>query len=206
MTVTRPLRLDSDLANVAGWTAMSLRHDIEGEKMKIIVAIVSILLLSTAAFSQTRSRTTTRRSTSSGKTPKASEQQAAADARTAGATKVADQVKNLTKFLYILGGVAKGIEDIDARRSEAPPSALQKNEQNKAAVKSSLENVRVGLDQLEIYFRSTPGLQGYYVKLAGSASGAANAEAQAAAGHFDQAGRTLLGVVNRLTDVLVLMR
>jgi len=205
MTVTRPLRLDSDLANVAGWTAMSLRHDIEGEKMKIIVAIVSILLLSTAAFSQTRSRTT-RRSTQSSRTPKVSEQQAAAEAKTAGATKVADQVKNLTKFLYILGGVAKGIEDIDARRSEAPPSALQKNEQNKAAVKSSLENVRVGLDQLEIYFRSTPGLQGYYVKLVGSASGAANAEAQAAAGHFDQAGRTLLGVVNRLTDVLVLMR
>ena len=172
--------------------------------MKITVAIVTILLLSSAAFSQTRSRTT-RRSTQSSKTPKA-EQQAAAEVKTAGATKVADQVKNLTKFLYILGGVAKGIEDIDTRRSEASPAALQKNEQNKAAVKSSLENVRVGLDQLEIYFRSTPGLQGYYVKLAGSASGAANAEAQAGAGNFDQAGRTLLGVVNRLTDVLVLMR
>lgn len=174
--------------------------------MKRLIVPLCILILSTTALSQTRSRTTSRRSTSSAKTPKASEQQAAAEARTAGATKIADQVKNLTKFLYLLGGVAKGIEDIDARRSEASPAALQKNEQNKAAVKSSLENVRVGLDQLEIYFRSTPGLQGYYVKLAGSASGAADAEAQAAAGHFDQAGRTLLGVVNRLTDVLVLMR
>ena len=172
--------------------------------MKRLIVPLCVLLLSTTALSQTRSRTTTRRSTQSSKTPKASEQQA--EAKTTGATKVADQIKNLTKFLYLLGGVAKGIEDIDARRSELPPSALQKNEQNKAAVKSSLENVRVGLDQLEIYFRSTPGLQGYYVKLVGSASGAANAEAQAAAGHFDQAGRTLLGVVNRLTDVLVLMR
>jgi len=174
--------------------------------MKRLIVPLCILILSTAALSQTRSRTTTRRSTSSAKTPKISEQQTAAGAKTAGATKVADQIKNLTKFLYLLGGVAKGIEDIDARRSEASPAALQKNEQNKAAVKSSLENVRVGLDQLEIYFRSTPGLQGYYVKLAGSASGAADAEAQAAAGHFDQAGRTLLGVVNRLTDLLVLMR
>ncbi|HYR75407.1 MAG TPA: hypothetical protein VEM96_06140 [Pyrinomonadaceae bacterium] len=170
----------------------------------LMLTIVCLLALPATAPAQTRSRTTRR--TQSSKTPKASEQQAAAEAKTAGATKVADQIKNLTKFLYLLGGVAKGIEDIDARRSEAPPSALQKNEQNKAAVKSSLENVRVGLDQLEIYFRSTPGLQGYYVKLVGSASGAANAEAQAAAGHFDQAGRTLLGVVNRLTDVLVLMR
>ena len=62
------------------------------------------------------------------------------------------------------------------------------------------------MDQLEIYFRNTPELQRYYVKLVGSAAGAADAEAQAAAGHFDQAGRTLLGVVNRLTDVLVAMQ
>src|SRR5882724_13143979 len=164
----------------------------------LMLIIVCLLALPATVLAQTRSRTT-RRSTQSSKTPNASEQ-AAAQVKTAGATKIADQVKILTKFLYILGGVAKGIEDIDARRSEAPPSALQKNEQNKAAVKSSLENVRVGLDQLEIYFRTTPGLQGYYVKLVGSASGAADAEAQAAAGHFDQAGRTLLGVVNRLTD------
>ena len=102
--------------------------------------------------------------------------------------------------------MAKGIEEFDARRSEASPAGLQKNDQNKAAVKTSLENVRVGLDQLEIHFRGTQGLEGYYLKLAGSASGAATAESQAAAGHFDQAGRTLLGVVNRLTDVLVAMR
>src|SRR5260370_41180659 len=130
--------------------------------MKITVAIVTILLLSTAAFSQPRSRTT-RRSTQSSRTPKASEQQAAAEAKTAGATKVADQIKNLTKFLYLLGGVAKGIEDIDARRSEASPAALQKNEQNKAAGKTSLEKVPGGRGQLEIYFCHPPGPQGDYV-------------------------------------------
>jgi len=174
--------------------------------MKNILVLLCLLLLSTAALAQTRSRRTTRRSTASAKTTKTSAEQAVAEARTTGAGKVADQIKTLTKFLYILGGVAKGIEEIDTRRSEATPAALQKNEQNKAVVKSSLENVRVGLDQLEIYFRSTPELQGYYVKLVGSASGAADAEAQAAAGHFDQAGRTMLVVVSRLTDVLVLMR
>ena len=66
--------------------------------------------------------------------------------------------------------------------------------------------MREGLDQLEIFFRSTPDLEQYYLKLAGSAAGAATAEDQAAAGHFDQAGRTMLGVVNRLTDVLLAMR
>lgn len=172
--------------------------------MKNILVLVCLLLLSTAALAQTRSRTTKRGTPAA----KPTAQQTVAEAKTTGATKVAEQIKNLTRFVYLLGGVAKGIEQVDeaARKNEASPSALQQNEQNKATVKTSLRNVREGLDQLEIYFRGTPGLLDYYLKLAGSASGAATAEDQAAAGHFDQAGRTLLGVVNRLTDVLLEMR
>src|SRR5436190_6806847 len=174
--------------------------------MKKLIVPICILLLSTAVFAQTRSRTT-KRGTQSAKTQKTSPQPGA-EARTSGATKVADQIKNLTRFVYLLGGVAKGIEQVDeaARKNEASPTALQQNDQNKAAVKNSLRNVRVGLDALEIYFRSTPGLEGYYRTLVGSASGAASAEELAGAGRVDQAGRTLLSVVNRLTDVLLQMR
>jgi hypothetical protein len=168
-----------------------------------ILAIVCLLVLPATALAQTRSRTTRAKAT-----PKKTSAQANAEARTNGATKVADQIKNLTRFVYLLGGVAKGIEQIDeaARKNEASPVALDQNNKNKATVKASLQNVREGLDQLEITFRSTPELEQYYLKLAGSASGAATAEDQAAAGHFDQSGRTLLGVVNRLTDVLLAMR
>src|SRR6266566_4170675 len=167
--------------------------------MKRIIVPICVLLLSTPALAQTRSRTTSRRTTPT-RTSRSSADEGVAQSRTSGAAKVADQIKNLTRFVYLLGGVAKGIEQVDeaARKNEASPAALQQNAQNKATVKSSLENVRLGLDQLEIYFRSTPELQGYYTKLVGSASGAAAAEEQAAAGHVDQAGRTLLGVVNRL--------
>lgn len=170
----------------------------------MIIAAALVLILPASAFSQSRSRSTKRG------TPATSSATAtqAAQIRLAGATKVAEQIKNLTRFIYVLGGVAKGIEQIDeaARKNEASPTALQQNEQNKTTVRTSLRNVREGLDALEIYFRATPGLQSYYLKLAGSASGAADAEAQAAAGRFDQSGRTLLGVVNRLTDVLLIMR
>lgn len=171
----------------------------------VILAFAFLLTLPLTALAQTRPRTTSKRGTQPAKT---SAPQANAEAKTAGATKVADQIKNLSRFLYLLGGVAKGIEELDAaaRSSQGSPTALQQNEQNKAKVRASFQDFRVGLDQLEIYFRATPGLQGYYLKLAGSASGAATAEEQAAAGHFDQAGRTLLGVVNRLTDVLLVMR
>src|SRR5713226_4210717 len=164
--------------------------------MKILIVPICVLLLSISAPAQTRSRTTTKRPTSS-RTQKGSADQTATQARTSGATKVADQIKNLTRFLYLLGGVAKGIEDLDAasRGNQGSSTALQQNEQNKAKLRSTFQDFRVGFDQLEVFFRSTPELEQYYLKLAGSAAGAADAEAQAAAGHFDQSGRTLLGVV-----------
>jgi hypothetical protein len=177
--------------------------------MRKLGIVLCVLLLATAAVAQTR----TRRSVSTAQKRRSAPTettavQAAGQARTEAATKVADQVKILTKFLYVLGGVAKGIEQVDeaARKNEASPAALQQNEQNKTTVKTSLRNVREGLDNLEIYFRSTPGLQSYYLKLAGSADGAATAENLANTGHFDQSGRSLLNVVNRLTDVLLIMR
>ncbi|MDX6613433.1 MAG: hypothetical protein QOD75_2619, partial [Blastocatellia bacterium] len=67
-------------------------------------------------------------------------------------------------------------------------------------------NVREGLDNLELHFRTTPGLESYYARLAGVAAGAAKAEDLAARNQFDQAGRTLLEVINQLTDVLLEMR
>ncbi len=62
---------------------------------------------------------------------------------------------------------------------------VAKNQQDKALVKSSIQGFREGLDKLEIEFRTTPDLQPYYIKLAGSAAGAAKAEDQAGANQFD---------------------
>jgi hypothetical protein len=125
-----------------------------------------------------------------------------------GAARVAEQIKILTRFIYLLGGVAKGIESVDdaARRNEASPAILEQAKKNKTTVRTSIQNVREGLDKLEIDFRITPELERYYISLAGVASGAATAEQQAANGQFDQAGRSLLAVINRLTDVLLEMR
>jgi hypothetical protein len=170
-----------------------------------IIAAICLLLFSITGAGQTRSRTTKRTATAKTSTSVAEQANAI---RTEGASRVAIQIKNLTAFLYLLGGVAKGMQELDAaaKSGNASPAAVQQNEQNKARIKSSFEDFRVGLDNLEIYFRSTPGLQSYYLKLAGSADGAANAENFAAAGQFDRAGRTLIDVVNRLTDTLAIMR
>lgn len=128
----------------------------------------------------------------------------AAEVQRDGATRVADQIKILTKFIYLLGGVAKGLESVDdaARRNQASPGAVDAANKSKLVVRNSIRNVREGLDQLESHIRTTPELQRYYIKIAGVAAGAATAEEQAEANQFDKAGRTLLEVVSRLTDAL----
>ena len=169
---------------------------------RIIALLIATIILSPAtSVSQTRRRTA-RPPARVTKTTNPS------NAHQAGATRGADQIKNLTRFLYLLGGVAKGIEEVDdaAQRNEAPPAVLEQAKRNKDTVRTSIQSVREGLDALEIHFRTTPELQRYYIKLAGVASGAATAEEQAAANQFDRAGRSLLDVVNRLTDVLLEMR
>ena len=175
--------------------------------MKRIAAttlLVILLLTPSSGFSQTRKRSTTARP----KTSAAQAQAQGAQVRTQGATRVADQIKLMSKFIYLLGGVTSGIAAVDeaARRNEASPAIVAKNQESKAEVKTSIAKFREGLDRLEIDFRNTPELQPYYIKLAGVAAGAATAEEQANANQFDASGRTLLNVINRLTDVLVIMR
>jgi hypothetical protein len=154
-------------------------------------------------LAQTRKRST---STKSSSTTAAA--QRTAQVRTAGATRVADQIKFLTKFIYVLGGATSNLTAVDesVKRKEAGADAAQKNQAAKNQVKSSIIGFREALDKLEIDFRSTPELQPYYIKLAGVAAGAATAEQQAGNNQFDVAGRSLLNVVNRLTDVLLIMR
>jgi hypothetical protein len=171
----------------------------------IAIALLTVLLIAPATvLGQTRNRSTSRSRPSTS----TSAAQRAAQVRTAGATRVADQIKHLTRFVYLLGGVTSGIAAVDeaARRNEASPAVLQRNQESKVRVKTSIQDFRVGLDKLEIDFRATPELQPYYIKLAGVAAGAATAEEQAAANQFDAAGRTLLNVISRLTDVLLIMR
>ena len=163
--------------------------------------LVTVILSPASGLAQTRKRT-------SAKSNRPSAAPKAADVQREGAARVAEQIKLLTRFIYLLGGVAKGLEtvDDDMRRNEVSAAIIDQAKQHKASVRASIQSVREGLDKLEIDFRATPELQRYYIKLAGVAAAAANAEDLAAANQFDKAGRALLDVVNHLTDVLLEMR
>jgi hypothetical protein len=161
-----------------------------------------VLLSPVSGFAQTRKRTSAKPARPS------LAQQRASEIQRQGAQRVAEQIKILTRFIYLLGGVAKTLEGVDdaARRSQTSAAAVaQQTERSRAVIRNSIRDVRLGLDKLEIDFRGTPELNRFYIKLAGVAAGAATAEEQAASNQFDRAGRSLLDVVNRLTDALMEM-
>jgi hypothetical protein len=163
------------------------------------VALCLLLLVPVDGLAQTR----TRRNSSATQKRRAGSTTAAKPDSTqinAARIKLADQIKTLSRFLYLYGRFSKDLE-----LSSAQPGASDVAARTRASLLASLKNVREGLDQLESQFRFTPGLERASAMLNGAAQHAADAEASASAGHFDQAGRTLVEVVTQLTDVLVEM-
>jgi hypothetical protein len=172
------------------------------EKVKSLAAAAALCLCLLAApadaFGQPRTRRTSpapQRRRGATPTPRLDATQT-----NAARIKLADQIKTLSRFLYLYGRFSKDLELTGAQSGSSDLAA-----QTKASLLASLKNVREGLDQLESQFRFTPGLERPYNLLRGAAQRAADAEASATSGRFDQAGRTLVEVVTQLTDVLMEM-
>lgn len=170
--------------------------------MKLFIAIAAacvLLLATTDGFAQSRTRRTTtakRRATAS-----SSGSRLTATEINGARLRVADQIKNLNRFLYVYGRASKDIEATGAQ-SESAEVTLR----SRASLVASVRNVRGGLDQLEDQFRQSPALASYYPSIRGVAARAADAESRATANQLDQAGRALIEAVNQLTDVLLEMQ
>lgn len=122
-----------------------------------------------------------------------------------GSQKVATQIKNVSKFIYVLGGIASNIEAIDAdikARRTTRQTTIDQNAQSKQAVVQSIRNLRAGLAALEEEFRAKNSLRIYAVWTDGISTMTEQAERQASAGQMTDSGKTLLIVVEKLTDAL----
>ena len=124
-----------------------------------------------------------------------------------GAEDVAIQIKNISKFVFVLGGVVKGIEDIDkdVKAGKASRAVARKNEEFKSNVRASVSGITTGLILLEKDFRTKPALRKYLLDIEGVASRGSVAEKFASTGRFTDSGKELLMVVERLADTLVAM-
>lgn len=168
---------------------------------RIVVLLVCVLALAMTAAAQrkkTTKKTTTKPTTTTVTTTNNLEIKN-------GAEKVSTQIKNITKFIYVLGGVARGIEDADkeAKAGKLSKTAVDKNNEFKQAVITSIKNLRAGLAALEVEFRTNPALKPYLLQIDGVTAMCGQAEDLAAAGKFTDSGKVLLVVVEKLSDTLV---
>jgi hypothetical protein len=172
-------------------------------KRALVLTLICTILISVPSSSQTKKRSSTQKRSSSATS---FEEKKLAEIK-AGREQIATQIKTLTQFLYLYGNIAKGIETAELvnRNNEQTSVGMSADRiaQSKSKLRDSIKNVRIALDQLESSFRLNPVLQAHYSKLAGVAKLGQTAESQAATGSFDQAGKSLLAAVNKLTDALV---
>ena len=163
-----------------------------------LAACLLFASLGADASAQTRTRRTSpqRRGTASQPRATALDQTQANAAR----IKLSDQIKNLTRFIYLYGRISKDLETVSTQAGSADVAR-----KTKSILLSNFANLRDGLDQLERQFRFTPGLDRNYQKLQGVAQRVAEAESQVGAGQYDRAGKLLVEVIAQLTDVLVEM-
>lgn len=173
--------------------------------MKPLIAKAAVCLLITfSAAAPAPAQTRTRRSA-----PAASQRRKPAAAGShldqtrfnAQRLELAGLSKDLTRFLYLYGRLSKDLE-LTAAQSGAADAANQ----TKAGLIRSIGDMRDRLDQLEGHFRFEEGLRTQYQTLQGVSASADQASQAASANRFDQAGRILLDVANKLTDVLLEMQ
>jgi len=124
------------------------------------------------------------------------------------AGQVADQIKNFSKFIYIYGKIVNGFEmaDEQARLGEMKPDVAARNQQSKAALVNNVRSLKTGVESLAQSFQNNPRLQVQYLKLSFAVDAANEAEKLAAAGRYDEAGKSLVTVIERLTDTVLAMR
>jgi hypothetical protein len=164
--------------------------------------LAACLLTCTAvtAEGQNRRRSTTGR----GGRASSTRSQPSADATPArtAATRVADQIKSLGRFLYLYGPISRELAASDAGGADQA-AASETMQRNRAKLRDVFRDYRMQMDELETTFSSSNELRPYYTKLLGVAAKAAQAEESVASGRYNDAGSSLLEVMTRLTDVLL---
>lgn len=170
--------------------------------LTIFVTLAFIFALNLTAEAQKRRTKLKKKRTTATKTINTN----ALEIRT-NAEKVSTQIKNVTKFIYVLGGIARGIEDIDAvaRTGRASREVVRKNNGFKQDVIVSIRNLRAGLAALEVEFKTKPALRNYLFNIQGITDLSGQAEDLALAGRFTDSGKSLLLVVEKLSDTLAAM-
>ena len=179
--------------------------------MKRVSIFTVIVLIALGAASQTRSITQQKQQ------PKQHQKRPTRNAKPtptptpdmrAEASQVAAQIRKVSNFIYVYGKVVNSLEvaDEQAKNDQTSPKAKALNKENKDKLVASIGGLRAEMEDLANGFQANPRMQVQYLKLAYATEAATNAERLAAAGRYNDAGKFLVTVVERLTDTIISMR
>jgi uncharacterized protein YlxW (UPF0749 family) len=126
----------------------------------------------------------------------------------AEAALVAAQIKNVSNFIFIYGKIVNGLEVADEQTKNNLTSPETQADIRKAKDKliAKIRDLRAGLEELANNVRPNSRLQVQYLKLSYANEAALDVERFAVAERYEEAGRSLVAVVERLTDAIISMR
>lgn len=121
---------------------------------------------------------------------------------------VAEQIRLVSRFLYVYGKVTNGLElaEEQGRRGELSATAQAQTQKSKEAVVNNISNLRAGLGKVLTRLQGNPRLQVQYLKMSAAVDAVTSAERSAASNRFDEAGKSLVLTIERLTDVMQALR
>lgn len=126
----------------------------------------------------------------------------------AEAAPVADQLKNLSQFVYIYGKIVNGLELAaeQDKRGESSPEITARNQKTRDGIVTNIQGLRAGIVKAGERLQAESRLQVQYLKLTSATDAVVNAERLATAGRYDDAGKSLLVAIERLTDTIISFR
>ncbi|HTK26590.1 MAG TPA: hypothetical protein VL327_08530 [Pyrinomonadaceae bacterium] len=168
----------------------------------VMIAAISIFAVTATA----QKRTTKRKYPTTPKVVTTNNVSTGSDVAKAKET-VNNQIKNITKFVDVLGPIAQGIESVDndAKTKKLKKETLDTNAANKQKVILAIKNLRAGLEALENDFTTKPALKKFLPKIQGISPLGVQSELLAKSNRFSESRKPLLTVVEKLTDTLAVM-
>ncbi len=172
-------------------------------KRTLALILSTLILIPLVAFPQQRRGRQTKNRPRAAATPKPTPP----DHREEAAA-LSEQLKIISRFLYLYGRISNGLETAEAqeKRGELSRTLSDKNKQNRTRVAENINGLKAGLEQLSAKFQNKPGLLSPSLKIQSSTEDIAAASQMAEAGQFDEAGRTLVKVAERLAEALAEIR
>ena len=124
------------------------------------------------------------------------------------AGEVAEQIRLLSRFIFVYGKVVNGLEVArdQSARSQTSPATEARVRQTRDGLVSGIERLATGISALTDSFKGDPGLQIQYLRIAAARDAVNEAAGLAGRQQFEEAGTSLVTAVGHLTETIISMK